>query len=130
MKKQNFVEGAIVLMIANILVKVFGAIFKIPLTNIIGVEAMAYFNTAYGFYVIFYMISTAGLPVAVSKLVSAAETRENRREVEKIFKIAYTLFFVFGLVGMIVMVAFASAYADYVKLEGLEWAIFAISFIG
>lgn len=127
MKKQNFVEGAIILMIANLLVKVFGAIFKIPLTNIIGVEAMAYFNSAYGFYVIFYMISTAGLPVAVSKLVSSAETRENKREVEKIFKIAYTLFFIFGLIGMIIMVVFASAYADYVRLEGLEWAIFAIS---
>jgi len=127
LKKQNFVEGAIILMIANLLVKVFGAIFKIPLTNIIGVEAMAYFNSAYGFYVIFYMISTAGLPVAVSKLVSSAETRENKREVEKIFRISYTLFFIFGLIGMIVMVAFASAYADYVRLEGLEWAIFAIS---
>lgn len=127
MKKQNFVEGAIILMIANLLVKVFGAIFKIPLTNIVGVEAMAYFNTAYGFYVIFYMISTAGLPVAVSKMISAAEARENRREVEKIFKIAYSLFFIFGLVGMIIMVIFASAYANYVKLEGLEWAIFAIS---
>ncbi len=127
MKKQNFVEGAIILMIANLLVKVFGAIFKIPLTNIIGVEAMAYFNSAYGFYVIFYMISTAGLPVAVSKMVSSAEARENRRESELIFRIAYTLFFVFGLIGMIVMVVFASAYADYVKLDGLEWAIFAIS---
>ena len=114
-------------MIANLLVKVFGAVFKIPLTNIIGVEAMAYFNTAYGFYVIFYMISTAGLPVAVSKLVSAAEARENRRESDKIFKIAYYLFLGFGLVGMLIMVVFAGAYANYVKLQGLEWAIFAIS---
>lgn len=127
MKKQNFVEGAIILMIANILVKIFGAIFKIPLTNIIGVEAMAYFNSAYGFYVIFYMISTAGLPVAVSKLVSAAEARENHRETEKVFRIAYILFFTFGLLGMIIMTVFASAYADYVKLQGLEWSIFAIS---
>ncbi len=127
MKKQNFVEGALILMIASLIVKIFGAIFKIPLTNIIGVEAMAYFNTAYGFYVIFYMISTAGLPVAVSKMVSAAETRKNRREVEKIFKVSYTLFFVFGLIGTLIMVVFSSAYADYVKLDGLEWAIFAIS---
>ncbi len=127
MKKQNFVEGALILMIANLFVKIFGAIFKIPLTNIIGVESMAYFNTAYGFYVIFYMISTAGLPVAVSKMVSAAEARHNKREVEKIFKISYRVFLIFGIVGMLIMVIFASAYADYVKLEGLEWAIFAIS---
>lgn len=127
MKKQNFVEGAIILMIANLLVKVFGAIFKIPLTNIIGVEAMAYFNSAYGFYVIFYMVSTAGLPVAVSKMVSAAEAQGKTREVEKIFKIAYYLFFGFGLLGTVLMVVFASTYADYVELQGLEWAIFAIS---
>jgi len=127
LKKQNFLEGALILMIANLLVKVFGAIFKIPLTNIIGVEAMAYFNSAYGFYVIFYMISTAGLPVAVSKMVSAAEAKGNTKEVEKIFKVSYYLFFGFGLLGTVLMVIFASTYADYVELEGLEWAIFAIS---
>ena len=127
MKKQNFVEGALILMIANLLVKVFGAIFKIPLTNIIGVEAMGYFNTAYGFYVIFYMISTGGLPVAVSKMISAADAKQNKKEVEKIFKISHALFFIFGAIGMVIMTIFASTYANYVKLEGLEWAIFAIS---
>lgn len=127
MKKQNFVEGALILMIANLLVKILGAIFKIPLTNIIGVDAMAYFNTAYGFYVIFYMISTAGLPVAVSKMVSAAEAEENHRESEKIFKISYLIFFVFGAVGMLIMAVFAKKYAEYVNLDGLEFAIYTIS---
>ena len=44
---QTFVFGAVVLMASNILVKLIGALFRIPLTNIIKVEGMGYFNAAY-----------------------------------------------------------------------------------
>lgn len=47
-----------ILMISNLAVKVIGAIFKIPLMNIIHAEGMAYFNAAYYVYVMFYQIST------------------------------------------------------------------------
>lgn len=114
-------------MIASLIVKVFGAIFKIPLTNIIGVTSMAYFNTAYGFYVIFYMISTAGVPVAVSKMVSEADAKSNKKEIDRIFKASYLMFFVFGVIGSLLMVLFSKRYADYVKLDGLHWAIITIS---
>lgn len=127
MKKQNFLQGALILMAASLIVKVFGAIFKIPLTNIIGVSAMAYFNTAYSFYVIFYMISTAGIPVALSKMISSADAKGNKKEVDKIFKVAYILFFILGLAGSLFMITFAKKYSGYVKLSGLEYAITAIT---
>lgn len=127
MKKQNYLQGALILMMASLIVKVFGAVFKIPLTNIIGVTSMAYFNTAYGFYVVFYMISTAGIPVALSKMISAADARGNKREVEKIFKVSYWLFFILGVIGLLTMVLFSKEYSDYVKLDGLYMSIIAIS---
>lgn len=114
-------------MIASLIVKIFGAIFKIPLTNIIGVTAMAYFNTAYGFYVIFYMISTAGIPVALSKMISEAEARNDKQEIKNIFKISWLLFFALGVVGSSIMIAFSKKYSEYVHLDGLHFSIIAIS---
>ena len=127
MKKQNFLQGALILVLASMIVKIFGAIFKIPLTNIIGVTSMAYFNTAYGFYVIFYMISTAGIPVALSKLISSAEARNNKKETAKIFKVAYILFFILGFVGSLLMLLFSKNYSRYVHLDGLHYSIISIS---
>ena len=83
---------------------VFGAI---PLTNTIGVKGMAYFNAAYSIYVTFYMLSTAGIPVAISRMIAASKTVGNIKEVKKIFKISYWLFFTVGLAGTIVMMAFS-----------------------
>lgn len=114
-------------MIASMIVKIFGAVFKIPLTNIIGVTAMAYFNTAYGFYVIFYMISTAGIPVALSKMISEAEAKNNKAEIKRIFKISFSLFFVLGVIGSTLMILFSKKYSSYVLLDGLHYAIIAIS---
>jgi len=127
LKKQNFLQGALILVVASMIVKIFGAIFKIPLANIIGFEAMAYFNSAYGFYVIFYMISTAGIPVALSKMISEAEAKENKTEVKKIFRVSYLLFFTLGAVGSLIMILFSKQYSSYVHLDGLHYSIIAIS---
>ena len=66
--KQSFLHGAIILMVATVIVKLIGAVFKIPLTNLIGGEGMGYFTTAYGLFNPIYALSIAGLPVAVAKI--------------------------------------------------------------
>ena len=53
MKKQSFVKGAIILMIANAISKILGAVFKIPLTYILQEEGMAIYNSAFGIYILF-----------------------------------------------------------------------------
>ena len=60
-----------VLVIATALVKVIGAVYKIPLQNIMGTLANGYYASAYSIYVPVYAISMAGLPVAISAIVSA-----------------------------------------------------------
>ena len=72
-KQQTFLGATATLGAAVILVKLIGAIYKIPLGNIIGRDGMTHFNAAYKIYAVLLSLSTAGLPVALSKLV--AESR-------------------------------------------------------
>ena len=73
-KKQNFLQGTALLAMATAIVKVIGALYKIPLNAIIGSQGFGYFNTAYDIYNVLLMISTAGLPVAMSRMISQASS--------------------------------------------------------
>src|SRR5450830_487178 len=70
MSKTSFVKGAAILGIAGLLGKLIGALYRIPLTNIIGPEGMGFYQIAYPIYAFLVVISTAGLPTAISKMVS------------------------------------------------------------
>lgn len=126
-KGQTFVFGAIILMLSNVLVKVIGMFFRIPLTNILGVDGMAYYNAAYSIYVSFYMISTAGIPVAISRMIAASNSQNNVKEVEKTFKLAYWVFFVIGAVGTAIMIVFSQSFADKSGMPDANLAIIAIA---
>ena len=65
-KKQNFLYGTAMLAMATAIVKIIGAIYKIPLNAIIGKQGFSYYSTAYEIYNVLLMISTAGLPVAMT----------------------------------------------------------------
>ena len=69
-KNQNYLHGAAILVVATIITKILGAIYKIPLGNILGNEGFAYFNVAYNLYNVLLALSTAGLPIALSRLIS------------------------------------------------------------
>ncbi len=88
MSKDNFFKGAAVLSIAGILVKILGAIYRIPLSNIIGDEGMGYYQTAYPFYQLLLTLSTSGFPVAIAKIVSEKRALGDYRSAYKVFKIA------------------------------------------
>ena len=69
-RQQGFVKGAAILLAALGLVKIVGALFKIPLNSIIGDAGMGYFGTAYTIYNPIFCLATAGFPVAISRMVS------------------------------------------------------------
>ena len=71
-KQNSFFGGAAILAAGILIVKLIGMFYKIPLINIIGEAGAADFNNAYNIYAVLLTVSTAGLPVAVSKLVSEA----------------------------------------------------------
>ena len=68
-KKQSYVQGALILSVAVMISKIVGALFKIPL-QMMSQVAFGYFNTAYEIYVPISTIAMAGLPIAVSRMVS------------------------------------------------------------
>ena len=77
MKKQSFLQGAGILAFATIAVKIIGALYKIPLNNIIGKTGMTYFTHAYDIYALLLIISTAGLPVAMSRMIAKSQEEGN-----------------------------------------------------
>lgn len=116
-KKQNLLTGAGVLAAATVLVKIIGAVYKIPLTNLISVEGYAYFTGAYGIYNPLYAISMAGLPVAVSKLVSQNIELGKVKDAKRIFSVSKRLFLMVGFVGMVILAAVAVPYSRLVGSE-------------
>ena len=72
MKKQGFLYGSAVLIVSAVIVKVIGALFRIPLANMLGGTGMGYFSAAYGIFMPVYAISATGLPAAAARAVSSA----------------------------------------------------------
>ena len=103
-KKQNFLHGAALLALAVAVVKIIGAFYKIPLKMIIGDQGYGYFTTAYDIYSVLLMISTAGLPIAMSRMISQAHSLGNYNQVRKIYKTARIIFLALGLVSSLLMV--------------------------
>ena len=102
-KSNTFFGGAAVLAVGILVVKLIGMFYKIPLVNIIGEAGTADFNNAYNIYAVLLSISTAGLPVAVSKLVSEANALNRRNQVNRVFRLALGLFLAMGTASFLVM---------------------------
>ena len=96
-KQNSFFGGAAILALGIMVVKLIGMFYRIPLVNIIGEQGNADFTNAYNIYAVLLTISTAGLPVAVSKLVSEANALGKRNQVSRIFRVALILFLSMGV---------------------------------
>ncbi|MEE1329445.1 MAG: oligosaccharide flippase family protein, partial [Oscillospiraceae bacterium] len=112
-KKQNFLQGTALLAMATAIVKVIGALYKIPLNAIIGEQGFGYFNTAYEIYNVLLMISTAGLPVAMSRMISQASSLGHYNQVRRIYATARGIFLTLGIVGTLLMTVFCRQLAAF-----------------
>jgi stage V sporulation protein B len=97
MDKKSFVKGAGILAISGIIVKIIGAVFRIPLMNIIGSEGIGLYQMAYPIYAFLLVASTAGLPVAISKMVSEELATGNHYGGYRIFRISRRLLTLVGI---------------------------------
>ena len=112
-KKQNFLQGTALLAMSTAIVKVIGAVYKIPLNAIIGEQGFGYFNTAYEIYAVLLMISTAGLPVAMSRMISAASAQGRYGQVRRIYTTARAIFLGLGITGSLLMTVFCRQLAAF-----------------
>ena len=126
-KKSTFFGGAAILMVGSILVKLIGAVYKIPLGNILSNEAYVDFNTAYNVYNLFLTIATAGLPVALSKTIAEANTLGRRNQVNRVFWVAFKTFLCLGLVSFAAMSIFGGPLAVAMGDDSAIYCVRALS---
>ena len=125
--KKVFFSGVLLLTLSTVLVKLVGLLYKIPMLSYLGSEGMGYFHSAYEIYAVFCIIATAGLPVALSVLISAALADGNEREVERIWQVSLTVFVIIGLIGSILMWVLARPICTWIKSDGAYGSILSIA---
>ena len=112
-KKQTFLHGTMLLALSTAIVKVIGAFYSIPLKQIIGDQSFSYYSTAYEIYTLLLMISTAGLPVAMSRMVSQASSLGHYRQMRKIYTVCRSIFLLLGIAGTLLMTVFCRQLAKF-----------------
>ncbi|TCO71366.1 putative polysaccharide biosynthesis protein [Marinisporobacter balticus] len=127
MSSKSFLKGAAILAAAGIIVKIMGAFFRIPLGNMIGSEGMGYYQTSYPIYVALLTISTAGIPTAISKLVSEKNAVGDRYGAHRIFKVSFALLFIIGIVTSAILFFGSGMIVKFMKNEGARASMVAIA---
>ena len=128
MKKKIFGDifgGAISLTVSALLVKILGVIYKVPLSYVLTDVGMGYFNTAYTVYGFFYVLSTAGVPKAITCIISEAESKG--RDGYDIYKISLRFF---TIIGSIITVAYMIFSPLITKIISNSAALYTMLLIG
>jgi stage V sporulation protein B len=123
----SIVKGTLILIVGNVIVKIIGALFKLPLANIIGADGMGLYNASFIVYDIFLVLATAGFPLAVSKMVANSSARGNPAEALKIFKVARNCFVLIGTVFSVIMFLGARMFSQLIGNTRSFYSIVALS---
>ena len=127
MAKKSFIQGAVILGIAGIIIKVMGAFFRIPLANLIGDKGMGYYQTAYPIYVLFLTLATAGIPIAISKMVSERIAVGHHYEAFRVFRVSFVLLFTIGICSSSILFFGAGPIVNAIGNPGAKYAMMAIA---
>lgn len=114
LKKQSFLQGSVILIISAVLAKIAGALFKIPLTGMLGGTGMGYFSCAYGLFLPMYALTATGLTTAVAKLTAESCAKGNYKNVRKIHRVALIAFTGAGIPGTVITALLAKPFAEHV----------------
>src|SRR5690554_718259 len=124
----KFIKGALALTVAGVIVKILGAVYRIPLYGILGDVGMGLFMAVYPVYSMMLSISTAGVPVAVSKLVAERLAHGNYRGAHQVFRVAMGLMTSSGLVVTGILFLGAKYFtAKILKAPGALYPLIAIA---
>lgn len=127
MKKQSFLKGAAILMAANAVSKILGAVFKIPLTYILGEEGMAVFNTAFSVYTAALSFIVSGMPLALAKIISEEYARGHGASMRRAMNVSLALLSLLGVIGTAVLLLFAPQLAAIMNDSQSAYAIKVIA---
>lgn len=107
MKKSGFLEGAIIATLAIFFTKFIGIIYVIPFYGIVGTQGGALYGYAYNIYNLFLIISSAGIPLAISKLASEYNALNKFKEKEYMFQITRKIIIGFSIISFLICFIFA-----------------------
>ncbi len=120
-------SGVLVLTAATIIVKIIGLAYKIPLFSIMGAQGMGYFNSAYEIYALLCGVSTSGLPIAVSMLISSAKEEGDCQKERGVFRTASALLLTKGVISAALLAIFARSVSRFIGNTDAYLSILAIS---
>lgn len=126
MSSSKFIKGTLLLSVAGVIVKLLGALYRIPLVSIIGNEGMSYYQTAYPIYSLLLTISTTGLPVAVAKMISERTALEDYINADRIFKLTSKIMFFLGALTAILVYFFAEPLSEQIGNPKVYYALVAL----
>lgn len=98
MSDNKFLKGAAILGVAGIVTKIIGVFFRIPLTNWVGAEGIAYYSLVYPIYTLFLILSTSGIPVAISRMVAERIAVKNYGGAHRVFQVSVWLMMALGAI--------------------------------
>lgn len=128
--RQSFLHGALILVVALVIVKIIGAIYKIPLSWVITSLGYGYYQNAYSVYSPMFSIATAGFPVAISRMVSENYYHGRYRDIRQIHRASVRIFLILGVLSLTLMLLLSEPYTRFV-LRGNEQvalpAIYAVT---
>lgn len=124
---QSFLQGALILTASMAVVKIIGALFKIPLGWILGPEGFGYFNSAYDLYNPLFTIATAGFPIAIARMVSENMARKRYRDVRQIHRVSIPIFLTLGLIGFLLMVVGTFIYCNVINTPDVKYATLTLA---
>ena len=107
MKKNNFVQGAFIATLGIVITKILGILYVIPFYAIIGEQGGALYGYAYSIYLVFMAISSAGIPLAISKIISEYQTLGYYNAKQRAFKIGKQIATTLGILCFIILFVFA-----------------------
>ncbi len=134
-KNHSFLQGAFILTLAGFIVKLLGALYRLPLARIIEDEGMGLYQMAYPIYITLLSISTAGIPTAISKMVAEKRALGEYRESHRVFTVSLILLTIIGLTFTFLLLIISRYLADrilanpksYYPLISIAPAIFFVS---
>jgi stage V sporulation protein B len=101
--KSSFVKGALILSLAGIISKILGALYRIPFARIVGDEGVGLYQMAYPFYLIILAVSTAGIPLAISKLVAERYYKEDFQGIQRVFGTSMAMLLMIGAIASLTL---------------------------
>lgn len=124
---QTFVKSTLILSVATLVSKILGSIFRIPLQNIAGDEVLGIFSLVYPVYMVALILSVAGIPVAISKLISEARVNNDHQRIDEIYRTASVLTLLFGVLSFTLILLFQNQLANLLGGPAVKPALIIVS---